>query len=283
MPAEPLTAGSGDVPERRVLTPLTAFTEMAVLEREGRAGWHVVDYGTLFHVVEASDVPWEHRRVPWSPTAARRMAADGWTLVRGATLPVGLLQATRPLTRLDNRHQVLTDVRRGPVRRAGRPRTSPAAARAATRPGPGVDLAAAHPISRPAISRHLRLLTEAGLASVEDRGRERHYALDSAGLAQHDRRTLRRGHVGGVGMDVYEDESAYFFQDWSSKSITDNKLVALLGNFHNVVLTAHQAFFTREAINEIVATTLQNARDYFVNDLTGALHPNNCIDYGSTK
>ena len=46
-----------------------------------------------------------------------------------------------------------------------------------------VDLAAAHPISRPAISKHLRLLTEAGLASVEDRGRERHYALDRAGLA----------------------------------------------------------------------------------------------------
>ena len=46
-----------------------------------------------------------------------------------------------------------------------------------------VDLAAAHPVSRPAISKHLRLLTEAGLASVEDRGRERHYALDHAGLA----------------------------------------------------------------------------------------------------
>ncbi|CAA9362678.1 MAG: Transcriptional regulator, ArsR family [uncultured Frankineae bacterium] len=46
-----------------------------------------------------------------------------------------------------------------------------------------VDLAAAHPISRPAISKHLRLLTEAGLASAEDRGRERHYSLDRSGLA----------------------------------------------------------------------------------------------------
>ncbi|GAA5144291.1 hypothetical protein GCM10023340_11840 [Nocardioides marinquilinus] len=45
-----------------------------------------------------------------------------------------------------------------------------------------VDLAAAHPISRPAVSRHLRLLTEAGLAVAEDRGRERHYALHPAGL-----------------------------------------------------------------------------------------------------
>jgi DNA-binding transcriptional ArsR family regulator len=46
-----------------------------------------------------------------------------------------------------------------------------------------VDLAAAHPISRPAISKHLRLLTEAGLTSVEDRGRERHHTLDRSGLA----------------------------------------------------------------------------------------------------
>lgn len=46
-----------------------------------------------------------------------------------------------------------------------------------------VDLAAVHPISRPAISKHLKALTEAGLASVEDRGRERHYALDRSGLA----------------------------------------------------------------------------------------------------
>jgi DNA-binding transcriptional ArsR family regulator len=46
-----------------------------------------------------------------------------------------------------------------------------------------VDLAAAHPISRPAISKHLRLLTDAGLASVERRGRERHYSLERSGLA----------------------------------------------------------------------------------------------------
>ncbi|MFE6699015.1 ArsR/SmtB family transcription factor [Streptomyces sp. NPDC057718] len=46
-----------------------------------------------------------------------------------------------------------------------------------------VDLAARHPISRPAVSRHLRLLTAAGLVTVEDRGRERHYALARPGLS----------------------------------------------------------------------------------------------------
>ena len=46
-----------------------------------------------------------------------------------------------------------------------------------------VDLAAHHAISRPAISRHLRVLVEAGLVEAEDRGRERHYRLRRDGLA----------------------------------------------------------------------------------------------------
>ena len=46
-----------------------------------------------------------------------------------------------------------------------------------------VDLAACRPISRPAISKHLKLLVDAGLVIGTDRGRERHYALDAAGLA----------------------------------------------------------------------------------------------------
>lgn len=52
----------------------------------------------------------------------------------------------------------------------------------ASGPARVVDLAAAHTVSRPAVSRHLRLLTEAGLTTVEDLGRERHYALHPDGL-----------------------------------------------------------------------------------------------------
>lgn len=55
--------------------------------------------------------------------------------------------------------------------------------RLATGPTRVVDLAADHRVSRPAISKHLRLLTEAGLVAAEDRGRERHYRLDRSGLA----------------------------------------------------------------------------------------------------
>jgi len=86
---------------------------------------------------------------------------------------------------------------------------------------------------------------------------------------------LRQGIIGGVGMDVYEREQDYFYQDWSAKSIDDPDLEALIGN-HNVVLTAHQAFFTTEAVTQIVGTTLENIRN-FHNGAKGLAHPNNCI------
>ncbi len=54
--------------------------------------------------------------------------------------------------------------------------------RLADGPARVVDLAREHPISRPAISKHLRLLTDAGLVTAEDRGRERHYRLVRDGL-----------------------------------------------------------------------------------------------------
>jgi hypothetical protein len=80
-----------DGPARKVLSPVTAFDEMAVLAVEGRRGWHSVDYGTLFHLVEHSDRQWEHRRLPWTPghTARRRLEAEGWMLIRDTTFPWG--------------------------------------------------------------------------------------------------------------------------------------------------------------------------------------------------
>jgi D-lactate dehydrogenase len=86
---------------------------------------------------------------------------------------------------------------------------------------------------------------------------------------------LRSGVIGGAGMDVYENEQEYFFQDWSAKHVADQDLQSLLGN-NNVVLTAHQAFFTKEAVSQIVNTTLANVHD-FSNGRTGQDHPNNCI------
>jgi len=91
----PGAASISETPDRRVLSPLTAFDEMEVLEREGRLGWHVVDFGPFFHVVERSDHPWEHRRVPFAIGARlRRLEAEGWIAV-GAWFPWRYLK--RPL------------------------------------------------------------------------------------------------------------------------------------------------------------------------------------------
>jgi D-lactate dehydrogenase len=87
---------------------------------------------------------------------------------------------------------------------------------------------------------------------------------------------LQSGIISGVGMDVYENESEYFFQDWSAKNIQDEDLVALLGH-NEVVLTAHQAFFTKEAVDKIVAVSIDNLCDFSYKNLTGQSHPNNCI------
>jgi D-lactate dehydrogenase len=68
---------------------------------------------------------------------------------------------------------------------------------------------------------------------------------------------LKSGHIGYLGLDVYEEEEALFFQDLSSHVIRDDVFARLL-TFPNVVVTAHQAFFTREALQAIGQTTLDN-------------------------
>lgn len=74
---------------------------------------------------------------------------------------------------------------------------------------------------------------------------------------------LKTGKVGFAGLDVYEEESDYFFEDFSNKIITDDVLARLL-SFNNVMITSHQGFFTKEALGSIAATTLTNIRDFFV-------------------
>ncbi|WP_371479993.1 hypothetical protein [Kitasatospora sp. NBC_00315] len=81
-------AAASDGPDRRVLTPLTAFTEMAALAEAGRAGWQLVGYGAFYHEVEASEHPWEHARVTLAAGARhRRMEAEGWIPVGAGWFP----------------------------------------------------------------------------------------------------------------------------------------------------------------------------------------------------
>lgn len=68
---------------------------------------------------------------------------------------------------------------------------------------------------------------------------------------------LKTGKVGALGLDVYEEEDALFFQDLSDRVITDD-VFARLQTFPNVVVTGHQAFFTVEALEHIAQTTLAN-------------------------
>lgn len=74
-------------------------------------------------------------------------------------------------------------------------------------------------------------------------------------------RALKSGRVGAAGLDVYEEEGEYFFEDLSSKVVADDVLARLL-TFPNVIITSHQAFFTRDAMQSIARTTLDNIQDY---------------------
>ena len=68
---------------------------------------------------------------------------------------------------------------------------------------------------------------------------------------------LKRGHVGYVGLDVYEEEGDLFFRDLSEQVIQDDVFSRLL-TFPNVLITGHQGFFTREALEAIADVTLGN-------------------------
>ena len=72
---------------------------------------------------------------------------------------------------------------------------------------------------------------------------------------------LRTHQISAAGLDVYEEEANYFYEDRSDKMIDDDKL-ALLLMMPNVIVTSHQAFFTREATHNIAVTTLQNIKDF---------------------
>jgi D-lactate dehydrogenase len=73
---------------------------------------------------------------------------------------------------------------------------------------------------------------------------------------------LRSGHVGAVALDVYEEEDALFYQDRSQEILNDEQLAYLL-TFPNVLVTAHQAFLTQEALTEISTTTVRNILAFY--------------------
>ncbi len=69
---------------------------------------------------------------------------------------------------------------------------------------------------------------------------------------------LKSGQLGSLGLDVYEEEAALFFDDHSDRGVVDDDVFARLLTFPNVIVTGHQAFFTREALVAIAETTVAN-------------------------
>ena len=72
---------------------------------------------------------------------------------------------------------------------------------------------------------------------------------------------LKEKKIAAAGLDVYDEEGEYFYEDKSDKIIDDDVLARLL-SFNNVIVTSHQAFFTKEALHNIAETTLQNIEDF---------------------
>ncbi len=72
---------------------------------------------------------------------------------------------------------------------------------------------------------------------------------------------LKSGKIGRLGLDVYEEEGDVFFEDLSNRVISDDTLSRLL-TFPNVLITSHQAFFTKEALTQIAETTIRNVSEF---------------------
>ena len=84
---------------------------------------------------------------------------------------------------------------------------------------------------------------------------------DSIGKMKDGVMIMKSKKVGAAGLDVYEEEGEYFYEDKSDRIIDDDTLARLL-SFNNVILTSHQGFFTKEALHNIAEVTLRNIRDF---------------------
>lgn len=90
---------------------------------------------------------------------------------------------------------------------------------------------------------------------------------------------LKHKLIGGAALDVYEEEDKYFFEDWSTEVIEDDTLVRLM-TFPNVIITAHQAFLTQDALEAIAHTTFENVRAFFAGE---ALENEICYQCGQNR
>ncbi len=98
---------------------------------------------------------------------------------------------------------------------------------------------------------------------------------------------LKSKKIGAAGLDVYEEEAEYFFEDYSNSMVNDDVLARLL-TFPNVVVTSHQAFLTEEALANISGTTFSNITSFFngdvgPNEICGNCDEENCERHKKDK
>jgi len=105
------------------------------------------------------------------------------------------------------------------------------------------------------ISRHALHIMKEGVVIINT---SRGALIDSEALLD----AIKSEKVSAAGLDVYEEESDFFYEDVSENVIQDDKLKLLLAT-PNVLVTSHQGFLTEEALQEIAKTTLQNLADFF--------------------
>ncbi|MBQ8379152.1 MAG: 2-hydroxyacid dehydrogenase, partial [Oscillospiraceae bacterium] len=106
------------------------------------------------------------------------------------------------------------------------------------------------------------IINERSLAQMKDGvvilNTSRGQLIDSDALLQ----SLKDGKVRGAGLDVYEEETAFFFEDYSSTIVQDD-ILARLVSLPNVIMTSHQAFLTEEALQKIAEVTLFNLKQFY--------------------
>ncbi|MFH8592187.1 2-hydroxyacid dehydrogenase [Streptomyces rimosus] len=122
-------------------------------------------------------------------------------------------------------------------------------------------------------TRHL--IDAAALAAMKDDAilvnSSRGGLVDTAALVE----TLKAGRLAGVGLDVYEEEAGLFFFDKSLEVIDDDTLARLM-TFGNVLVTSHQAYFTEDAVGQIIGATVRNVEDH----LAGRVNENILVTPG---
>lgn len=106
------------------------------------------------------------------------------------------------------------------------------------------------PETRHLIDRHALERVKAGVMLINT---SRGALIDTRAVID----ALKSGRIGYLGLDVYEEEEGLFFEDLSDQIIPDDVFARLL-TFPNVLITGHQGFFTRDALQNIAATTLEN-------------------------